>query len=141
MRPTLLDHRPVDERTAEHFDVAITRDGHRLNICDEKYQNSKGYSLPQAPRFGLMNFHDKGTGQTIFCSSNSYNAGAQAAKLLAKPAPFITVSFKLVDSFSEINFSFRSPRDRQRPLDHDWPPNKIRAGLCFERTEEDYGIA
>ena len=125
MRPTLLDHRPVDERTAEHFDVAITRDGHLLNICDEKYQNPKGYSLPQAPRFGLMNFHDKGTGQTIFCSSNSYNAGAQAAKLLAKPAPFITVRFNLTDQFSEIDFSFRSQGDWQGPPHHDRPPDKI----------------
>jgi len=44
-----------------------------------------------------MNFHDKGTGQNVFCSSNSYNAGAQAAKLLAKPGPFISKPVSLLD--------------------------------------------
>jgi len=96
MRPTQLDFRPPDERTAEHFDVVMDNTGHKLAISDDKHSNPKGYSLPQAPRFGLMNFHDKGTGQTIFCSSNSYNAGAQAAKLLASPGPTITKPISLL---------------------------------------------
>ena len=44
-----------------------------------------------------MTFHDKGTGQSIFCSSNSYNAGEMMNKLLAKPAPSIVKPLTLYD--------------------------------------------
>lgn len=127
MRPTLLDHRPPDERTAEHnVDVVTTNTGHHLNICDDKHTNPKGYSLPQAPRFGLMNFHDKGTGQSIFTSSNSYNAGAQAAKLLASPAPTIVVSLSNFNSiFSETYITLPRPRVWFSTLDHGWPPTEV----------------
>ena len=97
MRPTDLGFRPPDERTAEYdLDVLVTNTGHHINLCDDQPQNPKGTNLPQAHRFGgIMTFHDKGTGQSVFCSSNSYNAGEMANRLLAKPGPTITKPISL----------------------------------------------
>ena len=64
MRPTDLQFRfPEDHRTDYNIEYNLTRDGHNINIVDGTRQNPKGYSLPQAHRFGgIMGFYDKGTG-------------------------------------------------------------------------------
>lgn len=143
MRPTQLQFRPPDERTAEYdVDIAVTRDGHLLDICEEK-QNPKGYTLPQAHRFGgVMGFHDQGTGQSIFCSSASYNAGEMTNKLLAHPGPTITVSalqsLTTLPISVETDLSTRWQRVRYAALNHVWRSNKVRASMGLKRTKKDH---
>lgn len=89
-----MHFRAPDERTGEYQpEMEVLRNGTFINVKQEKGTNAKGYSLPQAHRFGgIMNFHDKGTGQTVFCGPNSYNAGEAAVKLMKQASPFIQVS-------------------------------------------------
>jgi hypothetical protein len=74
MRPTLLNFRAPDERTADLIYTEVDKAGTRYDITTEKKMNPKGTNLPKDSRFKEMPFYDRGSGQSCFLGPGSYNS-------------------------------------------------------------------
>jgi len=61
MRPTQLNFRPPQERTAEYKAFLMTNQGSDLNFL-HKVKNASGSILPKEKRFKDPTVFDKGTG-------------------------------------------------------------------------------
>ena len=83
-RPSALDFRSPQERTAEYLAINVTHCGQALNLC-YKTKNATGVTLPKERRFKPQPLYDKGSGATCFLGPGSYND--QAAYLsMRKPS-------------------------------------------------------
>lgn len=72
MRPTRLEFRSPQQRTAEFKCSQMTFHGNNLNFL-QKTMNTSGSTLPKEPRFKDTPLFDKSTGQTCFLGPGSYN--------------------------------------------------------------------
>ena len=72
MRPTQLNFRSPQERTAEFKHYWIQNTGNNLNFL-QKTMNTSGSTLPKEPRFRDKPLYDRATGQTCYLGPGSYN--------------------------------------------------------------------
>ena len=72
MRPTLLNFRSPNERTAEYRKLNVTRDGKPMSLA-EKGVKVTGSSLPREARWKEAPLICKKTGATVFLGPGSYN--------------------------------------------------------------------
>mmetsp|Transcript_33050 Transcript_33050/g.40932 ORF Transcript_33050/g.40932 Transcript_33050/m.40932 type:complete len:80 (-) Transcript_33050:2018-2257(-) len=72
MRPTQLNFRSPQERTAEYKQFTMKNNGNNLNFL-QKTMNTSGTILPKEQRFKDKPLYDKGTGQTCYLGPGSYN--------------------------------------------------------------------
>ena len=91
MRPTQLNFRPPQERTAEYKAFLITHHGNDLNFL-HKQKNASGSVLPKEKRFKDAPVFDKGTGQMCFLGPGSYNDHQSFIDLNKKSCPAKIVS-------------------------------------------------
>lgn len=91
MRPTQLNFRAPNERTAEYKVFPMTNQGNDLNFM-HKAKNASGSVLPKERRFKEAPMFDKGTGQTCFLGPGSYNDHQSFIDLAKKSCPSKIVS-------------------------------------------------
>ena len=72
MRPTQLNFRSPQERTAEYKHYTMNNTGNNLNFLRQT-MNTSGTTLPKEQRFKDKPLYDKGTGQTCYLGPGSYN--------------------------------------------------------------------
>lgn len=91
MRPTQLNFRAPNERTAEYKAFLMTNQGKDLNFM-HKAKNASGSVLPKEKRFRDAPMYDKGTGQMCFLGPGSYNDHQSFIDLTKKSCPSKIVS-------------------------------------------------
>ena len=91
MRPTSLDFRSPQERTAEYKNINFTHNGKALDLCF-KNKNASGSTIPKEIRFKKMPLYDKGSGATCFLGPGSYNDHAAYIKMKKSSCPTKIVS-------------------------------------------------
>ena len=80
MRPTQLNFRSPQERTAEYRKFQINKDGQSLDFL-QKQTNNTGSNLPKDLRFKPMPLYCKGSGASCYLGPGSYNDHESFIKL------------------------------------------------------------
>ena len=92
MRPTQLNFRSPQERTAEFKNFEVTKEGLNLNFI-QKTKNASGCTLSRETRFKEAPLVDRATGQTVFLGPGSYNDHDCYINLKKNSCPTKIVSF------------------------------------------------
>ena len=91
MRPTQLNFRSPQERTAEYKQYRMNCNGNDLNFL-QKTMNTSGTTLPKERRFKDKPLYDKGTGQTCYLGPGSYNDHENFKNMTKQSCPSKIVS-------------------------------------------------
>ena len=132
MRPTQLNFKSPQERTAEFKTFAINKTGGNMNFL-QKTLNQSGSILPKEPRFKDKPLYDKGTGQTCFLGPGSYNDHQSFIDLnksscpskIVSPRAYHLLPHQSISLGLDANHSFASERVRPAVLHHDRRPDQV----------------